>query len=403
MNRRNGSDYGYDGDIALNGPDDMVPRTRQENGGKRYCFVLENLPIYVFLLDCDYTIIYANRYFRERFGSPGDQPCYRFFYGRDRPCGKCRSAEVLRQRQSMEEDWFEAPDNRIYRIYNYPFADSDGSRINLEVGMDITERVRAESRLKDYSEKLESSNQELREFAYVASHDLQEPLREITNFSNLIRNKYGGHLDKKGTDYLLRMEAAAGRMRNLISGLLEYSRLTTHKRPFKPVDLNTLINNVLSDIDELIKQNNASVTRESLASIEADSNQMRQLFQNLVTNAIKFNENPQPRVYIQGKMLDRPEAPDNARYRRFSRRWYRFWVSDNGFGFEPEFAERIFSPFQRLSDARYIEGSGIGLSICRRIVARHGGSITAQSVPGEGSTFVVTLPVERKGAPDNET
>ena len=243
------------------------------------------------------------------------------------------------------------------------------------------ERRRAEEALKMYMEKLERSNQDLQDFAFVASHDLQEPLRKVQSFGDMLLAEYGNDLCEEGRDYLHRMKSATLRMQSLIQDLLSYSRVTTKSRPFISVDLNQLAREVLIDLEARIEQTGGRIEIGDLPSLEADPAQMRQLFQNLVGNALKFHGKEKPVVRIYGL------AASNG--------FYHACVQDNGIGFDEQYVDRIFAPFQRLHGRSTYEGTGMGLAICRKIAERHGGTITATSRPGEGSTFIVTLPVRQ--------
>jgi light-regulated signal transduction histidine kinase (bacteriophytochrome) len=237
------------------------------------------------------------------------------------------------------------------------------------------------SDLQTYTARLEQSNRDLQEFAYVASHDLQEPLRKVLAFSDRIANKYGGALDETGRDYLKRMQGASQRMQTLINDLLNFSRVSTLAQSFTQVDLNTLAQEVLSDLENHIDRSKGHVEISELPTIEADSTQMHQLLQNLIGNALKFHsKETQPLIKVSAQIKDRE---------------CQISVQDNGIGFDIRYLVRIFKPFQRLHNREEYEGSGVGLAICRRIVERHGGRITATSAPGEGSTFIVTLPIHQ--------
>lgn len=234
-------------------------------------------------------------------------------------------------------------------------------------------------------ESLARSNRELEQFAYIASHDLQEPLRKITSFSSRLVSKYRDALGDQGLDYLTRMENATVRMQSLIEGLLVYSRVTTKAQPFSSVNLSTILSEVLSDLETAIRESGATVTSDPLPSIEADPLQMRQLFQNLIGNAIKYHA---PGVAPVITVL---AVPDQS--------VCTLTVSDNGIGFEQKYAEQIFGVFQRLHGrSSEYKGSGIGLSVCRKIVERHGGTITARGELDKGATFTVTLPLRQKPA-----
>ncbi len=258
---------------------------------------------------------------------------------------------------------------------------------------DISERKKAEEAQQRYSAELERSNRELEQFAYVASHDLQEPLRKIRTFSDRLMVKQAERLDDDGRDCLQRMHNAAARMQSLIDGLLSLSRITTHGQHFVPVDLNAIAAEVISDLEEPIRRSEGRVETENLPTLQADPMQMRQLLQNLIANGLKFHRvDETPIVKVSGGYL-RASGPGDPR-REISE--CRIVVEDNGIGFEEKYADRIFGIFQRLHPRDVFEGTGIGLAICRRIAERHGGFIAAKSVPGRGSRFEITLPVRHK-------
>jgi PAS domain S-box-containing protein len=255
------------------------------------------------------------------------------------------------------------------------------------IARDIRERMRATEELHAFTVKLQQSNRELEDFAYVASHDLQEPLRKIQAFGDRLRARYADTLTGEGVDYLKRMQSAAARMQALINDLLVFSRVTTKAQPFVPVDLNVVVHEVMHDLEVRIHQAGAEVTIEALPVIDADPSQMHQLIQNLISNGLKFHRpDTPPRVKISGKVIHA---------------FAEIVVSDEGIGFDERYAERIFTMFERLHGRGTYEGTGIGLAICRKIAQRHGGDIRARSVPGEGSSFIVTLPLlHRSGFAD---
>jgi len=247
--------------------------------------------------------------------------------------------------------------------------------------LELMERKRAEERVKETMAELERSNAELQRFAYVASHDLQEPLRKIQAFGDRLRGKYADMLDDRGRDYLWRMGSAAARMQTLISDLLTLSRVTTQAQPFVPVNLGKVVEDVLSDLEDHIKRTGGHVKVSDMPTIDADPTQMRQLFQNLIDNGLKFHlPEEKPVVSIRTQQLDEI---------------CQIIVEDNGIGFDEKHIERIFTVFQRLHGRGEYDGTGVGLPICRKIAERHGGTITATSTPNQGATFVVTLPVRR--------
>jgi len=256
------------------------------------------------------------------------------------------------------------------------------------------ERKRAEENLRAYAARLNQSNRELQDFAYVASHDLQEPLRKVRAFGDRLKAKYAEVLGEQGRDYLERMEGAATRMQDLIDDLLTLSRVTTQAQPFTLVDLNEVARDVLSDLEARIDQVGGRVEVSGLPTVEADRPQMRQLLQNLIGNALKFHQEEEaPVVKVYGGPVQNRKEELNGGHA--GDRAYQILVEDNGIGFDEKHLERVFVPFQRLHSRVAYEGTGMGLAICRKVVERHGGNITAKSTPGRGATFMVTLPVKQ--------
>ncbi|HLH61851.1 MAG TPA: ATP-binding protein [Ktedonobacteraceae bacterium] len=244
--------------------------------------------------------------------------------------------------------------------------------------------------LRQLNAELQRSNQELQDFAYVASHDLQEPLRKIQAFGNLLEEEYGSVLSD-GKTYLDRMRNAASRMQVLINDLLMFSRVTTKALPFTEVDLNVIGREVIIDLEAVLQATGGAVEIDMLPIIEADPLQMRQLLQNLIGNALKFHRpGVPPHVFVSAEWQANPEASEEQCV---------IAVRDNGIGFDEKYLDRIFTVFQRLHSRGEYEGTGIGLAVVRKIVERHGGSITARSTVGEGSTFLVTLPLRQTTKP----
>ncbi|NJN54103.1 MAG: HAMP domain-containing protein [Anaerolineae bacterium] len=248
----------------------------------------------------------------------------------------------------------------------------------------IQKLQKAENALAAYAAELERNNNELQSFAYVASHDLQEPLRKIRTFSDRLQTTYASSLDERGLDYLQRMQNSAERMQVLIQDLLAFSRITTKAQPVTAVDLQQVFNEVLSDLEVRLEETQAQVWVSELPTIEADATQMRQLFQNLLVNGLKFHKpNTPPVIWVKGeKISPNNHLPD----------CWQISITDNGIGFEEKYVDRIFTIFQRLHGRHGYEGTGVGLAICRKIVERHNGHISAHSKPEEGATFIITLP-----------
>jgi signal transduction histidine kinase len=242
--------------------------------------------------------------------------------------------------------------------------------------------------LADANTELERSNRELQDFAFVASHDLQEPLRKIQAFGDRLKTKHGPQLTDEAQDYLKRMQGAASRMHTLINDLLTFSRVTTKAQPFIPTDLNQVTADVAGDLEVRVQDTGGRIDVGVLPTIDADAMQMRQLIQNLIGNALKFHKPDEPPIIkIRSEVSRNGDADRDVA---------RITFQDNGIGFDEKYLDRIFTPFQRLHGRGEYEGTGIGLAVCRKIVERHGGTLTAKSRPGEGSTFIVTLPVEQE-------
>jgi signal transduction histidine kinase len=255
------------------------------------------------------------------------------------------------------------------------------------------ERDKAEAAMKLYASHLVRSNRDLQDFANIASHDLQEPLRKIQTFSGMLQDRYQKEIDERGQGYLRRIDDSAERMQALILDLLTYSRVTSRAQPFERVDLNEVVSSVLNDLEVQIEETQAHIDRGRLPIIDADATQMRQLLQNLLSNALKFKKaNEAPRIKIEARVYNEAPAQSNPHP---AQQFCELMVTDNGIGFEEKYLDRIFQPFQRLHQRSEFQGTGMGLAICRKIAERHGGSITAASRPGQGTTFIVKLPTRQ--------
>ncbi len=288
----------------------------------------------------------------------------------------------LRERATLKQY---LRDGRVIAVMHQPMPDGG----SIATYQDITDLERHEERLREYTQKLEISNRELQDFAYVASHDLQEPLRKIEAFGDRLSSKYASNLPEEGRQFLERMQNAAGRMRNLISDLLDFSRITTNAKPFEQTNLKEVVAGVISDLQIRIEETDAVIVVGDLPAIEADETQMRQLIQNLIGNALKFAKPGQPPVVrVDAELIPQSESSSQGELCRLK-------IADNGIGFDNKYKDQIFTIFQRLHGRNEYEGTGIGLATCRKIVERHGGDIDADGRPDEGTTFTVTLPVRQ--------
>ena len=272
--------------------------------------------------------------------------------------------EEIRIVRDGEVRWIEAP--------GHPIQDDDGPTRMIGVARDITER-------KTYERKLTESNERLQQFAHAVSHDLQEPLRMVSSYLKLIEDRYADELDEAGEEFIEFAVDGADRMREMIDSLLEYSRVETEGDPFEPVDLNAVLADVLADLQFQIEEHDAEITTDDLPAVKGDVSQLRQVFQNLVENAIEYSGDEPPRVHVSAT-----QTGDE---------WV-LSVSDEGIGIDPEDQDRIFNVFQRLHTQDEHAGTGIGLALCKRIVERHGGEIWVDSELGEGATFSLSLPVQ---------
>lgn len=305
--------------------------------------------------------------------------------------------------QNLIKECINSKTSVIYEIENYtkkgekywvvtnltPIFDENGKfRYFIAIDFDITEVKKNEKKLKDYALELERSNQELDDFASIASHDLKEPLRKLKVYSSSLIGKYKDSMDEEGKSYLTRVKESSDRMQTLIDDLLKYSRINTKAQPFEKTDLKEVVNTVLKDLELQIHETKGNFDIDSLPVIEAEKVQMHQLFKNLLNNALKFHKpSVPPFVGITVKDLNKNTL--------------EITIKDNGIGFNEKYVDKIFKPFQRLVAKSDYEGSGIGLAICHKIVKRHGGEINAFSKQNEGSQFIFTLPIVQKKSNKN--
>jgi signal transduction histidine kinase len=340
--------------------------------------VLETLPVYVCLLDSDYRMPFANRYFRETFGESKGRHCHEFLFNRTEPCEICETYTVMKTRAPHHWFWT-GPNERDYDIYDFPFIDTDGSFLILEMGIDITERKRADEALKQTLVDLERSNADLEQFAYVASHDLQEPLRNVASCVQLLGKRYKGKFDADADQLLAYATESSVRMKALIVDLLAYSRINTRGNPFRPTSCEDVLQQTLAQLKPSIEAAGVAITHDPLPTVVGDFTQLGQVFQNLIGNAIKFRRDEPLHVHVSAAKRDGE--------------WV-FSVKDSGIGIDSRHLERIFVIFQRLHKRSEYEGTGMGLAIVKKIIERHHGTIWVESEPQKGTTFFFTIPAK---------
>ena len=339
------------------------------------------------VLNVDLKILSANRSFYNTFKVTPDKTIGNFIYD----LGD-RQWDIPRLRTLFEDilpkntkfDNFEV--EHEFPIIGRKIMLLNASRIyRKDIGMqmillaieDITEHRLREDELKKLSEELARSNADLRDFAYVASHDLKKPLQSIEGFAKLLGRRYKGKLDAKADEFIEYIGSSVKRMQELIKDLLEYSQIGAKEKKFKPTDCSDVVEKAVGNLQTAIEESNAVVTYDELPTVLVDTPQMISLFQNLIYNAIKFRGEEAPRIHISAQ--------------RKGDEWV-FSIQDNGIGIDPKDSEQIFGMFQRLHGSTEYPGTGIGLAICKKIVGQHGGRIWVESETGKGSTFYFTMP-----------
>lgn len=355
------------------------------NEKNKYLTIFESLPNPVILHNDDNQIENLNFAAAEMFA--GKQIPGAIYYGSEAPENSLNwlqeeLASFLLTNNSEISFEKKFKNNQKTGYFNVKFArmldSSEKYRGTIVILKDVTERKKIEKQMAIKKQQLVRSNAELQQFAYVASHDLQEPLRMIASYVQLLARRYKGKLDSDADEFIDFAVDGSKRMQMLINDLLTYSRLGTRSKPYELVNCNDLLINIIAHLKLSIEESGAIITHDPLPNILADRLQLEQLFQNLLSNAIKFHGNDLPRIHVNVTNSDVE--------------WI-FSVSDNGIGIDPEFFERIFVIFQRLHGKAEYPGTGIGLAICKKIVEHYGGRIWVASQPGKGTTFYFTIPL----------
>jgi signal transduction histidine kinase/ligand-binding sensor protein len=347
-----------------------------EKDRMRLLSILDGIDDVIYVADPEnHELLHANEALRALWGEDAvGQKCYKVLQNRDVPCSFCTNNRIFGNNLGQAYVWeFQNKKNkRWYRCSDKAIQWIDGRMVRFEIATDITARKMLEQEIEDKNEELARSNRELEQFAYVASHDLQEPLRMVASYTELLQERYGGRLDQRADKYIGYAVEGATRMQQLINDLLALSRVNTRAKPFKTTDCNKLLSKVLFGLSKTIDKAQARVVVAPLPTVTGDETQLHQLFQNLIHNAIKFRGVENPLVKISATQ---------------EKSVWIFTVQDNGIGIDPQFFERIFLVFQRLHERGVYQGTGIGLSIVKKIIERHGGKIWVESKPGTGSTF----------------
>lgn len=346
---------------------------------ERFMTIFNHFPEILYIVDPEtYEILFVNQAFEDMLGSdPVGGKCYEQFQGFSKPCRFCTNEKILNTQKPYTWEYYNPVLDKYLLITDQIITWPDGRDVRFEVAIDITKRKRAEEKLKLTLKDLKCSNEELERFAYVASHDLQEPLRKVKSFTELFANKYAGHLDEKADRYIHYIVDGAQRMQNLINDILSFSRITTRGKEFEETNLQHLLTITLDNLSRIIEDYEATITYDKLPTVNADDSQMLQVFQNLIHNAIKFRGEESPDIHIS------VEEKTN---------FWEFSVQDNGIGIDPQYFDKIFVIFQRLHTKQEYSGTGIGLAICKKIIERHNGEMWVDSQNGKGSTFYFTLP-----------
>ncbi len=363
-----------------------------ENERQKFFNMLDQLPVCFHLQANDYSVPFANKMFRDRFGDPDREKCYQLMHERSTPCEPCTTFRSFDSFKTESNIWT-SPDDKTYLTVITPFEDIDGTTLLMEMAIDITSEQKAkddlkhaldvqEEHIKKRTRDLEQSNNALQDFSSFAAHDLKEPLRKILIFSERVQNLMGDEMDETARQYLRSMQQAAERMDTLIDDLLRLSQIVSQKITFKLVDLSKVVIEVIDDLEPSFPGCKKNITAQTLPKVLADRSQMYQLFKNLLSNSLKYSKAEElSKVFLKVE--------------RNARQQYLISIRDNGIGFDEKHKERIFKPFERLHGRSEYSGTGIGLAICKKVVELHDGELDVQSQVDSGTKFTVCFPIPK--------
>jgi PAS domain S-box-containing protein len=359
---------------------------------QRFRDVLDILPAYVILLTPDYRVPFANRFFDERFGKSEGRRCFEYLFGRTEPCETCETYTVLKTGQRHEWEWL-GPDGRNYYIFDFPFTDADGNPFVLEMGIDVTENKRTAKELEAYrhhleelvkerTSQIEAVNRDLESFSYSVSHDLRAPLRAINGYSRMILKKQGAQFDEETGRRFQKITDNAEKMGFLIDDLLAFSRLGSQDVDKASLDMEELIGEAWQELIAVNLDREVTLKIGQMPAACGDKALIRQVYSNLLGNAVKFTREREHALIEAGSCTQDNETV--------------YYVRDNGIGFDMRFYYKLFGVFQRLHSDEEYKGTGIGLSLVKRIINRHGGRVWGEGEGDKGATFYFTLPTPQE-------
>ncbi len=382
---------------------DITERKKAENiiatERQRLFALFDALPAFVYLQAPDYTIKYSNRYYKEHFGETAGKLCYESLWGRNEPCKICHTFNVFDTKKPQQWEWDGAPDGRIYEINDYPFTDTDGTQLVLELGIDITKRKKSEKEQKRLTKELIIKNRELEQVLYVTSHDLRSPLVNIDGYSqelyyslrecmssiedasdlSSIKEKIALIIKEDIPESLHYIQSSVAKMETLIRGILSLSRLGSSERKKEKIDMNEMMTTIIDNHRFRLNELRIKTEISTLPDCTGDSAQINQVFSNLLDNAIKYSASERSGVIHISGFQDNNQSV--------------YCMEDNGIGIAPRHQDKIFEIFHQLAP-RKIKGEGMGLTIAHRIIEKHNGKIWLESEPGKGSRFFISLPEE---------